>query len=69
MKIPENREWLDRQKENIMIELKVLLEDKTVGVVHFDGSEDEIIGKAVTASLHDGNGTPIEKTGVVEAVL
>ncbi len=61
------REW--KKKEKIMIELKVLLEDQTVGVVHFDGSEDEIIGKAVTVSLHDENGNFCEKTGAVEAVL
>lgn len=45
--------------------MTVLLTDGTVGRVERPAS----VGDRVTAFLHDENGNPIERTGVVQEVL
>ena len=51
----------------------VLLSDGTVGTINPDTIDyqdvDGFIGEEMTVHLNDENGNPIERTGILEAVL
>ena len=54
-------------------QITVRLSDDTIGTIDpysiDDYTEENIIGEKLNTHLHDENGNPIEKTGVVVEVL
>jgi hypothetical protein len=57
----------------IVMYYHVLLEDHTTGYINSDTIDgqhaEDFIGERVTVHLHDENGMPIEKTGILIEVL
>jgi hypothetical protein len=47
----------------------VLLKGDTVGKITTDKTENLIIDSVYTVSLHDCNGMPLNKTGIVTEIL
>lgn len=62
-------DWITQKVETTMATYTVLLDDDTTGTVVSSLSEDALIGQHMTVSLHDENGTPIERVGKVVEVL